>query len=138
MTTSHPAPPTMTELFGDVISSYSRAQAIDDGALVDVTETAREAGFRWPLAITRAAWESCVTVPAGVHCQDEAGRLWDVVFMAHFAIKRSRAGGTRLPFQLHVRNDNRNRTPPLRTLVLLTGPGDQGEPVVTICMPEED
>jgi hypothetical protein len=138
MTTSHTAPPAMTELFGDVISSYSRAQAIEDGTLVDVTETAREAGFRWPVAMTRAAWASYVEVPAGVRLQDEAGRLWDVVMMAHFGIKRSRTGGTRLLFQLHVRNDNRNRTPPLRTLVLVTGPGDEGEPVITICMPEED
>ena len=29
-----------------VISSYSRKQAIEDGVLVDVTETAREAGIR--------------------------------------------------------------------------------------------
>src|SRR6185312_13842777 len=32
---------TMNELFGDVIYSYSRAQAIKDGELVDVTEIAR-------------------------------------------------------------------------------------------------
>lgn len=91
-----------------------------------------------PSPITRAAWAAYVEIPAGVHCQDEAGRLWDVVFMAHFAIKRSRGRGESLPFQLHVRNDNRNRTPPLRTLVLRVGPGDQGEPVITIMLPEED
>lgn len=50
----------MTELFGEVIHSYTRAQAIEDGYLVDVTETAREAGFVWPVAMTRAVWEDCV------------------------------------------------------------------------------
>lgn len=138
MTTSHTAPPTMTELFGDVIHSYTRADALEDGSLVDVTDTAREAGFVWPVAITRAAWVAYVAVPVGVRAQDETGRLWDVVMMAHFAIKRSRAGGERLPFKLHVRNDNRNRTPPLRTLHLVAGPGDQGEPVIVIMLPEED
>ncbi|MFX8797558.1 DUF6573 family protein, partial [Acinetobacter baumannii] len=44
-------------LFGPLISSYSRAQAIADGALIDVTETAFEAGFQWPVAISRRAWE---------------------------------------------------------------------------------
>jgi len=31
------------------------------------------------VALTRAAWGRCVSVPPGVACQDEAGRLWDVV-----------------------------------------------------------
>ncbi len=36
---------SIVDVFGPVVSSYSRAQAIDDGVLVDVTSTAREAGF---------------------------------------------------------------------------------------------
>jgi hypothetical protein len=39
---------------------------------------AREAGIRYPVALTAAAWEKCVTVPAGVPCRDEPGRPWDV------------------------------------------------------------
>jgi hypothetical protein len=138
MNTNATSAPSMTDLFGEVISSYSRAQGLEDGVLVDVTETAAEAGFRWPVAMTRAAFDLCVTVPPKVWAQDEAGRLWDVVFMAHNAIRRSRAGGTRLLFQLHVRNTNRHGTPPLVTLALVTGPGDNAEPVVTIMLPEED
>jgi len=42
------------ELFGPVIDAYSRAQAIEDGVLVDVSATAREAGLRYPVALTRA------------------------------------------------------------------------------------
>ncbi|MCY4511649.1 MAG: hypothetical protein OXG35_32490, partial [Acidobacteria bacterium] len=38
----------------DVIHRYTRAQAIKDGTLVDVTETAREAGWRFPVALTAA------------------------------------------------------------------------------------
>jgi hypothetical protein len=47
--------------------------------LIDVSAVAREAGIRSPTALTRAAWEKRVAVPPGVLCQDEAGRLWDVV-----------------------------------------------------------
>ena len=43
--------------FGPVIFAYTRAQAIEDGILVDVSETAREAGFRIPVAITRTVWD---------------------------------------------------------------------------------
>jgi hypothetical protein len=66
----------------DLIHSYTRADALRDGVLVDVSATAREAGLRHPVALTRAAWERCVTVPPGVLCQDEAGRLWDVLWRA--------------------------------------------------------
>jgi len=38
----------------DIISSYSRAEAIADGALVDITPTAKEAGFTVPVALTAA------------------------------------------------------------------------------------
>jgi type I site-specific restriction endonuclease len=31
-------------IFGEVIYSYTRAQAIEDGVLVDVTDMAKEAG----------------------------------------------------------------------------------------------
>jgi hypothetical protein len=41
-------------------------------------------------------------------------------------------------FGVHVRNDNRDRTPPLVRLKALCGPGDQEEPVVTVMLPEED
>ena len=38
----------------DIIYTYTRAQAIEDGYIVDVSEVASEAGFRWPVAVTRA------------------------------------------------------------------------------------
>src|SRR5947209_12200809 len=100
----------------DLISSYSRAQAIADGVLIDVSATAREAGFRWPVALTRAVWERCVRVPDGVVCQDETGRLWDVVWMLLCAFRASTAGARVVRFGVHVRNDNRDGTPPLLRL----------------------
>jgi hypothetical protein len=121
----------------DLIHRYSRADALRDGVLIDVSATAREAGIRWPVALTRAAWERCVSVPPGVACQDEAGRLWDVLWMLRCAIGRS-DGGRVVRFALHVRNDNRDRTPPLVRLKALCGPGDEGEPCITVLLPEED
>jgi hypothetical protein len=35
-------------------------------------------------------------------------------------------------------NDNRERTPPLVRLKAVCGPGDEGEPVITVMMPDED
>ncbi len=36
----------------EVIYAYTRAQALDDGILVDATALAKEAGFKWPVAVT--------------------------------------------------------------------------------------
>ncbi len=93
----------LTELFGEVISTYSRAQALDDGVLIDAGPMAQEVGFRWPVAITAAAWADCVAwTDADNACQvhqDQTGRLWDVLFMAHHAVHSSRSGGDRLTFR---------------------------------------
>ena len=121
----------------DLIFAYTRAEAIADGVLVDVTSTAREAGFRYPVALTRAVWCEYVEVPAGVEGQDEKGRLWDILVMLSYAIRRSREG-SELRFRLHVRNDNRDRTPPLVELKALCGPDDDGNPCITVMAPGED
>jgi hypothetical protein len=116
-----------------LIHRYTRADALRAGMLITVSATAKEAGFPYPVALTAAVGAQCVAVPPGVRCQDEAGRLWDVLTMRRFAIQ-----GPDVRFGVHVRNDNRDRTPPLVRLKALCGPGDQGEPVLTVLMPEED
>jgi hypothetical protein len=122
----------------DLIHRYSRADAIRDGVLIDVTEAARGAGFKFPVALTAAAWARCVAVPPGVVCQDEAGRLWDVLWLLHLAIRGQSGGGAEVRFAVHVRNDNRERTPPLVGLKALCGPDDDGWPCVTVMLPDED
>jgi len=126
---------THDSLFGEVIYQYTRAQAIEDGILIDVTETAREAGITIPTALTTAVWERCVAVPEGAEDQDEIGRLWDVLTVLRFTIIRSR-GGRQVKFTVAVRNDTRRPRPV--ELKAICGPGDSGEPVITIMMPEED
>ena len=41
--------------FGNVISTYTRTQAIEDGVLIDPGSMAKEAGFKWPVALTANA-----------------------------------------------------------------------------------
>jgi hypothetical protein len=120
----------------EVIFSYGRRQAIADGVLIDVSLTAQEAGIRFRVALTAAAWARCVAVPPGVRCQDEAGRLWDVLRM--FALAARKASAPTLFFAVHVRNNNRRGTPPSVRLNAVCGPGDDAAPVVTVMLPEED
>jgi hypothetical protein len=65
--------------FGEIVYAYTRAQAIADGVQVDVSSVASEAGIRFPVFITRTAFDAYVTVPPDVTGQDKAGRLWDVI-----------------------------------------------------------
>src|SRR5512135_3819778 len=123
---------------GALVFTYTRAQAIADGVLKDVSKLAEEAGFRFPVAVTAGVWAECVAVPPGVDGQNETGRLWDVLNMLRFAIQRELIAGGRVDFSLHVRNDNREGDPPLVRLYALCGPGDNAEPVITIMLPEED
>jgi hypothetical protein len=121
-----------------VISAYTREQAIRDGALVDVSASASEAGIRFPTAMTRAAWETTVRWTRGSGIQDESGRLWDVVWMLKNAIQRS-SGGALVRFTVYVvPNTGRGRSPRPVNLKAVVGPGDHAEPVITIMLPDED
>lgn len=128
-------------LFGPVIYGYSRAQAISDGVLVDVSIIARVAGFTVPVALTSAAWSDCVEwgdrdSSRQTH-QDESGRLWDVLWMAHLAARR--AQGSIVAFTLYrVPRGGKGRVPRKVTLHMHIGYGDAVEPVITVMMSEED
>lgn len=79
-----------------------------------------------------------MTVPPDVTGQNEAGRLWDIVWMLRFAIRKAASGQDRMPFALYVRNDNRR--PKLVKLIAACGALDMDapEPAITVMMPNED
>lgn len=125
----------MTSLFtqADIISTYTRRQALDHGVLVDISETAREAGFTWPVAITAEVWAMINDIPASKRYQDVQGRLWDVVYMASLATRRG-PGGRQLLYKLIMHHKRKTYV----TLKLIAGPGDHAEPVITIMLPWQD
>ena len=133
----------LAEIFGEPISVYTREQAIEDGVLVDVSETSeyKESGWRMPVAIEAEAWEKCVAVDKGLEEQGQsiAGRLWDVLYMASLYAKR--AGQTdviymKVSVTSHRESKNGNHLPGYkqvtRNLKITCGPGDNAEPVITI------
>ncbi|MFF4777640.1 DUF6573 family protein [Microtetraspora fusca] len=134
----------LVALYGEPIHVFTRAQMIEDGALVEVPENiAREAGFRHPMAMTASVWSDSVRwTDDDDTCQrtyqDESGRLWDVLWMARKAAltagntDRSRFTVARIP------RDGRSRTAKQVTLEMVIGPGDNFEPVITIQFPGED
>ncbi len=139
---SQQQPPNHAD-FGKVIFRYTRQQAIEDGVLIDASAVAAEAGFTLPVALTAAAWADAVAWSEADNerqaYQDESGRLWDVLFMAAHAIRSDSKGVQPLKFSLNrIPRDGRSRRSRQLALTLILGPGDDGEPVITILLPGED
>jgi hypothetical protein len=118
----------------EVIYAYTRAQAIEDGVLIDVGDMAKEAGFKMPIALTAAVWAGYVRVPEKAEGQDEKGPLWDILNMLRFAIRKG-GNDSLLRFTVYVNNDCRPKPVELKAVC---GPGDDAEPVITIMEPHED
>ena len=119
--------------FGEVVYAYTRSQAVADGVQVEVTKTAKEAGISIPVFLTRTVFDAYVAVPPNVSGQDEAGRLWDIVWMLRFAISRARGHTDRVPVALYVRNDNQRAK--LVKLIATCGPLDMDDASPAITLP---
>ena len=129
--------------FNPVLSVYTRAQAIEDGFLIDVSDTAREAGFTIPVAVTRTVWDRLIALPEGyLGFQDERGRLWDVLWMArYYALRASNSGRVRMSVLVRdIRKDLRdsNRAPRKHFAIVAIGADDGGGPAITIMFAEDD
>jgi hypothetical protein len=127
--------------FGPEIFRCARAQAIADGVLVDVSGVAVEVGFRHPIALSSAAWEECVAWTDADSArqteQSERWRLLDVLWLARLAARNSE--GSQVIFDVRrVPRDGHSVHPHRMRLRLVTGPDDDGEPVFTVLLPEED
>ncbi|MBK8269897.1 MAG: hypothetical protein IPK83_17035 [Planctomycetes bacterium] len=138
-----------------MIFAYTRAQAIEDGVLIDLTEWARETSFKVPVACTSEVWHRYITPPAGTRefGQSERGRAHDTLWMLFVAIKRrssdnqlnsrtdggkgeARRGNDQLLYEvIFLQAPQHHETIQLKSIC---GPGDNGEPVITIMLPNED
>ena len=126
--------------FGPIVFSYTRAQAIEDGVLVDVTEIARQEGFIIPVAMTGTLYgevtrcEFLKQMPASMsgNTQEEHAAALAKTMLVGFLrilrreIRRS-GGGDRIDFKIGDID-----------AWALCGPGDEGEAVVTVMLQGED
>jgi len=121
----------------NLIFSYSRQQAIDDGVLIDVTEEAKKIGFKVQTVVTSNLFHRYLDPPAGLEGEGQSvtGRLHDLMVLALFAAKRG-VNTDRVTFNVaFLMVPGRKET--IEAIVHI-GPGDNGEPVLTIMLPEDD
>lgn len=121
----------------EIISVYTRRQAIEDGTLVAVSpHTYRSFGIKYSVALTRTVWEDYVSVPPDVQdFQDKEGRLSDILSM--FALSACECAGQHLLFQVIVKQDARETLPAPITLKAVIDGGDDGQGAITIMLPNE-
>jgi hypothetical protein len=116
--------------FGEVIYSYSRTQAIEDGVLVDLSavDSIRQ-HWKHPFACTSAVWtiiEDALQHPG----QDVSGICHDVSTMAKLAIRDAREAEL-IRFEVIIAGKT-------HAMKLHIGPGDTARPVLTLMLPYED
>ena len=127
----------MNELFGPIVHSYTRADAIADGALVDLTAAYPEECrlYRYPVACTAAVWSLVAkAVTSRRHNNDEAGVVWDILYMSQRGVI-ARPDAQTVLFQVAITGTGKKK---IHKMKAVCGPGDNWEPVVTIMLPEED
>ncbi len=111
-----------------------RALELLRGVLVDVSEMAREAGFTFPVAVTRALWKDINAIPDAYDYEDVKGRLWDVLHLAIIAIKQHTNDSLELRYNLVLHVGDTSIYP----VKLICGPGADFEPVITLSNPDKD
>jgi len=118
----------LTEIFGAPISIYTRAQAIEDGVLVQLPTDEALTPFKYPVAITVALWAEIERGAGKTDVMVRNGRIWDVGFMATLAARgvesnevfyRCKIGRKTFALWCHY------------------GPDDEGAPCITIGFPED-
>lgn len=122
----------------DIIYSYSRAQALADGVLIDVSELAREAGFKLPVAVSDTLYHGYLTPPPELAKEGLSltGRLWDALSVLRFVIKAA-PSTDRISFSVLLQMAPDAEPEPV-DLLAVCGPDDSGFPVITVMLPSDD
>jgi len=136
-----PLPKPEDPPFDTVIQSYTRARALADRALVDVTETGKEVGFKLPVTITEALQNRLTPTRAEAAIgQDYDDRLWNVLWLAAFTIKLADRGTDTVSFTVVQREVDAKSGRPQNVELRLRavyGPVPAGEPVIMIGCPQD-
>lgn len=134
----------------DYISQYTRKEAIEDGILIDVSEAAKEAGFKVSVAVTNTLWASYIEPSEIIKSKGQSmdSRLWDVLFWLYIQIQSKSLEEymywVSFIVEHHIYAPNGTtvlQTKGIQEKVLLIAvmlPGDDYEPVITISLSHED
>lgn len=127
----------MNDIFGPVIYSYTRADAINEGVLISLSDRFPDLCriYRYPIACTAAVWS---LVEKAFSCREHVdsieGVVWDILYMSQKGIV-ARPDESTVLFDVIVTGVCRKN---LHRLKAVCHAGDHLEPVVTLMLPDED
>ncbi len=125
----------------DVAFTYTRKQALENDVLIDITDIAKEIGFISCVAVPSTVWHGYIVSAKEIEYfgRSVKGRVWDVISRLYFRILCSEATDVihfktvfMMPDERHI---FKYETVALKAVVSV---GDNGEPVLTIMLLEED
>jgi len=126
----------------DVIYSYTREDAIDDGILIPVDtiseNLAKQAGFSIPVLVSHSLYEKHLkpTETLEKMGQDIIGRTWDVLNVARYTATQSK-DSDRMEFVvsfLAVNNSNYD----VKLIASIDVMSKNNQPAIHIFLPEDD
>lgn len=118
-----------------IIHEFSRKEALETGELIDVSTLAKEAGVKFPVAVTSTIWQGVIVPDESAKENGEStdGRLWDVLYL--FTLAASKSSGSVMYFSVNCTEAGESKKINLKAVI---GPGDDLAPVITIMDPSED
>jgi hypothetical protein len=121
-----------------VIYTYTRAQALADGVLIDSTKLAQEAGFNWPVAFSDSLYHQYIVPSLALTQSGQSieGRAWDTLHVLRSLI-HTKKDCDFIRFSVAFLMDS-TKEPETVELIAVAGPGDRFEPVITVMLPGDD
>ncbi|TGK68746.1 hypothetical protein EHQ27_12685 [Leptospira wolffii] len=125
----------------EIIDSYTRAEAIKDGGLIDFSNGEFshlvKRIYKYPLAVTAGVWHEIRWIVENSKDQVSFENIMEVMLKATILNKTKIIDESSHHFRLYLSIPDLP-LPSYRDFKIVCGPGDDAAPVLTILLPEED
>ncbi len=111
-------------------------QAIETGALIDVTPTAKQLGFSFPVAVTKPLWEVGIAPVKTLSQEEQANRLRDVLMAFRLRLAAQPTISPLIDFPALLAFPPSNVPQPIPLFAMIQ-PGEDNRAMVTLLLPNE-
>jgi len=120
----------------DVPTKIPFEQALASGALIDVTPTAKELGFSFPVTITKPLWEIGIAPSQTLTKEEQSSRLRDVLMAFRLRLAGQATISPLIDFPALLAFPPNNVPQPIPLFALIQ-PDEQNRATVTLLLPNE-
>jgi Family of unknown function (DUF6573) len=121
---------------GTVPTKIPFEQALATGALIDVTPTAKELGFSFPVTVTKPLWEVGIAPSQTLTKEEQSGRLRDVLMAFRLRLATQQTISPLIDFPALLAFPPSNVPQPIPLFALIQ-PDEQNRAMVTLLLPNE-